>query len=127
MYLWILAGKPSAPATNFTDVPSNADYAQAVAWAVQHGITSGTSSNTFSPNADCTRAQLVSFLWRSEGSSAASGSTFQDVSSSAYYANAISWAVQKGITSGTGGNSFSPDAVCSRAQAVTFLYRNAMK
>ena len=111
----------------FTDIkPTDYNY-QAILWAYEQGITSGTGSNTFSPNADCTRAQLVSFLWRAEGSVAADGSTFQDVSGSAYYANAISWAVQKGITSGTGGNSFSPDAVCSRAQAVTFLYRNAMK
>ncbi len=128
-FLWRAAGqpKPTTTVNPFTDIkPTDYNY-QAILWAYEQGITSGTSSNTFSPNADCTRAQLVSFLWRSEGSPAASGSIFQDVSSSAYYANAISWAVQKGITSGTGGNSFSPDAVCSRAQAVTFLYRNAMK
>lgn len=70
MYLWILAGKPSAPATNFTDVPSNADYAQAVAWAVQQGITSGTSATTFSPEATCTRGQIVTFLYRAYGKQA---------------------------------------------------------
>ena len=128
-FLWRAAGqpKPTTTVNPFNDIkPTDYNY-QAILWAYEKGITSGTGSNTFSPNADCTRAQLVSFLWRAEGSVAADGSTFQDVSGSAYYANAISWAVQKGITSGTGGNSFSPDAVCSRAQAVTFLYRNAMK
>ena len=77
----------------------------------------------FSPNATCTRAQAMTFLWRAAGSPAASGSGFSDVSSDAYYANAVAWAVQRNITSGTGNGQFSPDADCTRAQIVTFLYR----
>lgn len=110
----------------FSDVPSDAYYAQSVAWAVENGITSGTGKGKFSPDAACTRAQAVTFLWRLEGSPSASPSSkFTDVSSNAYYSQAVNWAVQQGITSGTGENRFSPDAVCSRAQIVTFLYRAA--
>ncbi len=112
--------------SGFIDVPSNAYYAQAVAWAVENKITSGTDKTHFSPNAACTRAQAVTFLWRAAGSPSASPSSrFSDVSSNAYYSQAVNWAVQQGITSGTGKKTFSPNAVCSRAQIVTFLYRAA--
>lgn len=111
--------------TGFRDVLANAYYADAVTWAVKEGITSGTSATTFSPNASCTCAQMVTFLWRANGSPAASGSSFGDVESNAYYTKPVSWAVAHGITAGTGGNSFSPNTNCTRAQVVTFMYRDA--
>ncbi len=112
--------------TDFTDVPANAYYAQPVAWAVENGITSGTGKGKFSPGTACTRAQAVTFLWRAAGSPSASPSSrFSDVSSNAYYSQAVNWAVQQGITSGTSEKTFSPNAVCNRAQIVTFLYRAA--
>lgn len=111
-------------AVSFRDVPSDAYYADAVAWAVKRGITAGTGDNAFSPDAPCTRAQIVTFLWRAAGSPAAGGdSRFTDVDPGDYYCDAVAWAVANGITSGTGGDTFSPDAVCTRSQAVTFLYR----
>lgn len=87
-------------------------------------VTNGTSATTFSPDMDVTRAQAVTFQWRVPGSPAASGVSFDDVADEAYYAQAVAWAAQEGITSGTGGNSFSPDLIVSRAQAVTFLHRH---
>ena len=108
----------------FTDVPANSWYAGAVAWAVEQGITSGTSDTTFSPNVSCTRAQMVTFLWRASGSPEITGANpFTDVSSDAYYYDAVLWAVEQGITGGTGDGKFSPDAPCTRAQMATFLWR----
>ena len=108
----------------FTDVPAGSYYEDAVIWAVEKGITTGTGNGRFSPDAPCTRAQIVTFLWRAAGSPAPkSMSSFSDVPAEAFYAKAAAWAVEKGITSGTGDGKFSPDATCTRAQAVTFLYR----
>ena len=110
----------------FTDVPAGSYYEDAVIWAVDEGITGGTSATTFSPNGICTRAQAVTFLWRAAGSPATkSMNSFADVPADAYYAKAVAWAVENGITSGTGGGKFSPNATCTRAQIVTFLYRAA--
>ena len=93
-------------------------------WAVENGITKGTSDTTFSPNMTCSRAQIVAFLWRSEKSPAAGGGNpFTDVPASAYYADAVLWAVKEQITNGTGSGTFSPNADCTRAQIVTFLWR----
>ena len=121
------AAKPAAPVVgvSFTDVAKNAFYADAVAWAVENGITTGTSATTFSPNAACTRAQVVTFLWRAAGSPAPKSSSmpFADVAANAYYHDAVLWAVENGITTGTGADSFSPDAACTREQIVTFLWR----
>lgn len=108
----------------FVDVPANAYYADAVAWAVENGITSGTSATTFSPNAACTRAQMVTFLWRAAGSPKAAGNNpFTDLDASAYYYDAVLWAVSEGITSGTSATTFGPNATVTRGQTVTFLYR----
>ena len=116
-------GTPS----RFTDVPDGAYYADAVRWAVENGITSGTGENTFSPDAPCTRAQMVTFLWRANGSPEPkdSGNRFSDVSAGAYYYKAVLWAVENGITTGTGATTFSPDATVTRGQTVTFLHRAA--
>ena len=113
------------PAVSFVDVSTSAYYYDAVAWAVENGVTSGTSATTFSPDAACTRAQAVTFLWRAAGSPAPKSSVnpFTDVSTSAYYYDAVLWAVEQGITAGTGATTFSPDATCTRGQIVTFLYR----
>lgn len=109
---------------SFIDVSASAYYYDAVKWAVEKGITSGTSAPTFSPNANCTRAQMVTFLWRAAGSPKAAGSNpFTDVDSGAYYYDAVMWAVEKGITSGTSATTFAPDATVTRGQTVTFLYR----
>lgn len=108
----------------FSDVPATAYYADAVAWAVANGITTGTDENTFSPNASCTRAQVVTFLWRAMGSpEPRSAGTFTDVDASSYYAKAVRWALENGITSGTSATTFDPNGVCTRAQVVTFLMR----
>lgn len=108
----------------FTDVPADSYYYDAVLWAVENGITKGTSSTTFSPDDTCTRAQIVTFLWRSEQSPAAGSSNpFTDVSADAYYADAVLWAVKEAITTGTTRTTFNPDAECTRAQIVTFLWR----
>ena len=115
------------PSTGFVDVPANAYYADAVEWAVSKGITSGTSTTTFSPNTSCTRAQMVTFLWRAAGSPAPKSTVnpFVDIQSGAYYYDAVLWAVEQGITSGTSATTFAPDATVTRAQTVTFLYRAA--
>ena len=108
----------------FVDVPENSYYEEAIDWAVEKGITNGVSSNMFAPNDPCTRAQIVTFLWRAAGSPAPkSMSSFTDVPADAFYAKAVAWAVENGITSGTGESKFSPNSTCTRAQAVTFLYR----
>ena len=125
-FLWRAAGspKPETRTMPFTDVPAGSYYYDAVLWAVENGITEGTSDTRFSPNATCTRAQIVAFLWRSEKSPAASSrNPFADVKSSAYYADAVLWAVKEDITKGTTNTTFSPDADCTRAQIVTFLWR----
>lgn len=113
------------PKVSFVDVSTSAYYADAVAWAVENGVTGGTSATTFSPDAACTRAQAVTFLWRAAGSPAPKSSVnpFTDISASAYYYDAVLWAVERGITAGTSATTFSPDATCTRAQIVTFLYR----
>lgn len=98
-------------------------YYDAVQWAVEKGITGGTTAETFSPEATVTRGQTAAFLHRAAGSPAADGSSFTDVPSGAYYAEAVRWAVERGITGGTGGGMFSPVTNCTRAQIVTFLYR----
>ena len=125
-FLWRAAGSPE-PETRtmpFTDVPVGSYYYDAVLWAVENGITKGTSGTTFSPNDTCTRAQIVAFLWRSEKSPAASSrNPFADVKPGAYYLDAVLWAVESGITKGTTAMKFSPDADCTRAQIVTFLWR----
>ena len=125
-FLWRAAGSPE-PETRtmpFTDIPVGSYYYDAVLWAVENGITKGTSDTTFSPNMTCTRAQIVAFLWRSEKSPAAgTANPFADVKSTAYYADAVLWAVKENITKGTTNTTFSPDADCTRAQIVTFLYR----
>ena len=120
--------EPVQPENPFTDVPDDAYYKDAVLWAVQQHITDGTSATAFSPDASCTRGQMVTFLWRAAGSPKVSGSNpFADVSSDAYYYDAVLWAVQKGITAGTSATSFDPDAAVTRGQTVTFLYRAAGK
>lgn len=124
-FLWRAAGSPAPKSMNsFADVPTDAYYAKAVAWAVENGITSGTGGGKFSPNATCTRAQIVTFLYRAAGSPAVSGgSVFSDVKAGAYYADAVTWAANKGITSGIGNGLFGSDNNCTRAQIVTFLYQ----
>ena len=125
-FLWRTAGSPE-PETRtmpFTDVPAGSYYYDAVLWAVENGITKGTNETMFSPDATCSRAQIVTFLWRSEKSPAAgTANPFADVKSTAYYAGAVLWAVREDITKGTTSTTFSPDADCSRAQIVTFLWR----
>ena len=125
-FLWRAAGspKPETRTMPFTDIPAGSYYYDAVLWAVENGITKGTSDTTFSPNMTCTRAQIVAFLWRSEKSPAAgSRNPFADVKSTAYYADAVLWAVREDITKGTTNTTFSPNADCTRAQIVTFLWR----
>ena len=111
----------------FVDVKEDAYYYDAVLWAVEQKITSGTSATTFSPDASCTRAQMVTFLWRAAGSPKVENgkNPFTDVKADAYYYDAVLWAVEKGVTSGTSATTFSPDATVTRGQTVTFLYRNA--
>ena len=113
-----------APEQIFTDVPVDAYCYEAVKWAAEKGITGGVGNGLFAPNAPCTRAQIVTFLWRAAGSPGPKTmSGFSDVPADSYYAKAVAWAVENGITGGTGDGKFSPDATCTRAQAVTFLYR----
>ena len=126
-FLWCAAGSPAPKSSTmpFTDVTADAYYHNAVLWAVENGITSGTSATTFSPDATCTRAQIVTFLWRAQESSAADTvNPFTDVAADAYYNSAVLWAVENGITAGTTATTFSPDNDCTRAQIVTFLYRS---
>ena len=115
---------PATPTVSFTDVPASAYYYDAVKWAQEKGITGGIGNGLFGPNQPCTRAQIVTFLWRAAGSpEPKSMSSFSDVSADSYYAKAVAWAVENGITTGTGDGKFSPDATCTRAQSVTFLFR----
>ncbi|MDD7672003.1 MAG: S-layer homology domain-containing protein, partial [Clostridia bacterium] len=108
----------------FYDVPNDAYYYEAVKWAQEKGVTGGIGNNLFGPNQPCTRAQIVTFLWRAAGSpEPKTMSSFTDVPADSYYAKAVAWAIGNGITNGAGGDRFSPDADCTRAQIVTFLYR----
>ena len=119
--------KPAAPEPGnpFSDVAEGTYYFDAVLWAVDNGVTTGTSATTFSPDGECTRAQMVTFLWRAAGSPepAATECAFSDVEAGSYYEKAVLWAVENGITNGTGEGTFSPDSKVTRAQAVTFLFR----
>ena len=127
-FLWRANGspEPKSMTTSFTDVKSGAYYEKAVAWAVENNVTTGTSSTTFSPDASVTRAQAVTFQWRAAGAPAAEGTNaFADVSASAFYAPAVQWAVNAGVTTGTSDTTFSPNSNCLRAQIVSFLYRAA--
>ena len=121
---WTQSGTAQNP---FVDVKEGAYYYDAVLWAVEQKITSGTSATTFSPDASCTRAQMVTFLWRAAGSPKVENgkNPFTDVKADAYYYDAVLWAVEKSVTSGTSATTFSPDATVTRGQTVTFLYRNA--
>lgn len=115
---------PAAEQSPFRDVSASDYYYDAVKWAAEEGITSGTSADLFSPSAPCTRAQMVTFLWRAAGSPNVGGAlTFTDVADSAYYAPAVRWAASVGVTSGTGAGRFSPDDPCTRGQMAAFLYR----
>ena len=131
-FLWRAAGQPapSSRAMRFTDVKTSSYYADAVRWAVESGITTGTSKTTFGPDERCTRAQIVTFLYRSEqisGGGMADAWSFRnpftDVDTGSYYGEAVMWAVANGITGGTSSTRFSPNAACTRAQVVTFLWR----
>ena len=124
-FLWRAAGSPTpnSTANPFKDVSSSDYYYSAVLWAVENGITSGTGAETFSPGGTVTRGQTVTFLYRAAGSPAVSGGSFSDVAANAYYAKAVAWANENGITSGTGNGKFGPKADCTRAQIVTLLYR----
>ena len=125
-FLWRAAGSPAPKSTvmPFVDVPADSYYYDAVLWAMELGITKGTSDTAFSPNATCSRAQIVTFLWRANGSPAVGGSvTFSDVAADAYYVTAVIWAEKNGITGGIGGGLFGSNNHCTRAQIVTFLYR----
>ena len=123
-FLWRAAGSPEPKAmSSFADVSTDAYYAKAVAWAVENGITTGTGDGKFSPDATCTRAQSVTFLFRAIGKLVDSKAEFSDVLTDSYYANAVAWAVENGVTNGIGDGLFGPDNSCTRAQIVTFLYR----
>lgn len=123
-FLWRAAGSPAPKSTvSFADVPAGSYYAKAVAWAVENGITLGTGDGTFSPNATCTRAQSVTFLYRALGTAPTTVNGFTDVPADAFYADAVAWAVESGVTNGTSASTFSPNNGCTRAQIVTFLYR----
>ena len=123
-FLWRAAGSPEPKAmSSFADVSMDAYYAKAVAWAVENGITTGTGDGKFSPDATCTRAQSVTFLFRAIGKLVDSKAEFSDVLADSYYANAVDWAVENGVTNGIGDGLFGPDNSCTRAQIVTFLYR----
>ena len=126
-FLWRAYGSPAPTLTTnpFRDVKAGAYYYEAVLWAVEKGITTGTSATTFSPNGACTRKQIVTFLWRAAGSPAPTSNSnpFRDVKTSDYFYDAVLWAVENSVTTGTSATAFSPNAVCSRGQCVTFLWR----
>lgn len=123
-FLWRAAGSPEPKtASSFADVPASAYYAKAVAWAVENGITNGMTETTFAPNATCTRGQSVTFLYRALKGTASGSANFTDVKSDTFYADAINWAVANNVTNGTSNTTFSPNADCTRAEIVTFLYR----
>ena len=123
-FLWRAAGSPEPKtASSFTDVPVSTYYAKAVAWAVENGITNGMTATEFAPDATCTRGQSVTFLYRALGKKVESSANFTDVKSDAFYADAVNWAVASDVTNGTSNTTFSPNADCTRAEIVTFLYR----
>ena len=123
-FLWRAAGSPEPKtASSFTDVPASAYYAKAVAWAIENGITNGMTETMFAPNATCTRGQSVTFLYRALKGTASGSTNFTDVKPDAFYADAVNWAVASGVTNGTSAMTFSPNADCTRAEIVTFLYR----
>ena len=124
-FLWRAAGspEPKGTAAGMTDVVSGSYYEKAVAWAIENGITTGTTTSTFSPDATCTRAQSVTFLHRALKGTASGSTNFTDVASDAFYADAVNWAVANNVTNGTSNTTFSPNADCTRAEIVTFLYR----
>ena len=126
-FLWRAAGTPEPAGTKnpFQDVKADQYYYKAVLWAVENGVTAGTSTTKFSPNTTCTRGQIVTFLYRFAEKPAVSGAAnpFKDVAAGQYYYEAVLWAVENGVTAGTSSTKFSPNAVCTRAQVVTFLYR----
>lgn len=129
-FLWRASGSPEPTKTEnpFTDVKSDAYYYKAVLWALEKGITSGTSATTFAPDAVVSRAQVVTFQWRMAGSPKATGTNnFTDVPADSYYKDAVQWAAENGITSGTSSTTFAPNAGCTRGQIVTFLYRQLGK
>ena len=123
-FLWRAAGSPEPKtASSFTDVSASAYYAKAVAWAVENGITNGMTETTFAPDATCTRGQSVTFLYRALKGTASGSANFTDVPANAFYADAVNWAVASDVTNGTSNTTFSPNADCTRAEIVTFLYR----
>ena len=125
-FLWRANGspEPSEKENPFTDVSPDSYYYKAVLWAVEQGITSGVTKTAFAPDRVCTRAQAAVLLWRAEGSPAASGThDFRDVAEGAYYADAVAWAVESGVTQGTTSTTFEPGTTCTRAQIMTFLHR----
>ena len=124
-FLWRAAGspEPKGAASGMTDVASGSYYEKAVAWAIENGITTGTTTSTFSPDATCTRAQAVTFLARALNAKAASAAEFSDVPTDSYFADAVAWAAANGVTEGIGGGLFGSDNDCTRGQIVTFLYR----
>ena len=123
-FLWRAAGSPEPKAaSSFADVAAGSYYAKAVAWAIENGITTGTTTSTFSPDATCTRAQAVTFLARALKAKAASAAEFSDVPTGSYFADAVAWAAANGVTEGIGGGLFGSDNDCTRGQIVTFLYR----
>ena len=129
-FLWRAADKPEPQTTEnpFVDVKEGDYYYKAVLWAVENGITAGTSKTTFDPNGKCNRAQAVTFLWRYMGKPDTSAEvTFTDVEAGQFYSTAVAWAVKNGITAGTSKTTFSPNEICNRAQVVTFLYRTFAK
>ena len=124
-FLWRAAGspEPKGAASGMSDVVSGSYYEKAVAWAIENGITTGTTTTTFSPDVTCTRAQAVTFLARALKAKAASAAEFSDVPTGSYFADAVAWAAANGVTEGIGGGLFGPDNSCTRAQIVTFLFR----
>ena len=130
-FLWREAGSPEPDSVNsrFVDVDPSAWYGKAVLWAVEQGITFGVDANHFNPDADCTRAQIVAFLWRyaNKPAPASTKSPFSDVQMDDWFAKPVLWAVEQGITLGVGGSRFAPDDPCTRGQVVAFLWRQAGK
>ena len=128
-FLWRMAGEPEPTEGKnpFEDVPENAYYYKAVLWAAEAGVTAGTSATTFSPDTTCTRGQIVTFIWRYEGQPEATSTVnpFTDIKIGAYYEKAVLWASETGITAGTSATTFSPESTCTRAQALTLLFRTA--
>lgn len=127
-FLWRMMGEPEVDYdVLFTDVAEDRYFYKAVAWAASTGVTTGTSPTTFSPDESCTRAQIVTFLWRAMGKpEPEADAQFEDVTADRYFYKAVSWAAQNNVTKGTSATRFSPDNKCTRAQAVTFLYRTAL-